>query len=208
MKKLLHSWSSQEFLSFLQGLDRRQKLKILLSGAGAILALVFFIWPAWIVRPQIQTRVNALKSQIALAENQLRFEPSLIEEHQQYEKRVQQIREKMFSLEETEGLLSILAEMAKRNQVSLISSQPEENTGAELPTPYKEKYRTYSYKMSLQGGYHALASFVNDIENYPKILRVDELSILGQDENPTIHLVEIRISAFVFRAAKPDLKKN
>lgn len=167
-----------------------------------VLFAVFVLWPAWIVRPQVTNQIRSMRSQIELGKVQVRSEPALLEEKRKLEAFCDQVRLMLWPAGEIEQLLGVLSKLAEKSHVSLVSSQPEEQVREPIPLPYGDRYASVSYVITVEGGYHAIAAFVSEMENYSKILRVDEVSILPQETTPHLHLGELRISAFSHREGK------
>ena len=196
MTKPFYRWTSKELIEFAQRFDRESLIKISAYVIGGLIFFIFIFWPAWIARPQVKGQITLLRSQIQSAQGQMMRENALLEEKKKYEELIKNVNSRLLHKRDAEGLLGILANLAKENRVNLLSSHPQDEA-AEFPPPFKEKYRVASYGMSLEGGYHALASFVSEIENYPAILRVDNFGILPQDEKPESHIAQIQVSGFV-----------
>lgn len=169
---------------------------------AALLFAVFVLWPAWILRPQVADQIRSMRSQIELGKVQVRNEPALLEEKKDLEEFCGQVRLMLWPAGEIEQLLGVLSKLAEKSHVSLVSSQPEEQRREPIPPPQGDRYASVSYVITVEGGYHALASFVSEMENYSKILHVDEVSILPQEMTPHLHLGELRISAFSHREGK------
>lgn len=200
MNKPFYQWSSQELLAYLKGMDRKTQIKFLIWVGGVGLFFVFIFFPAWIIRPQIDNQVEALRSQIQIVQGQIGQEPKLVEDKQKYETSLKRIRERLFNEDEMQRLLGLLAEMGQKSKVTLLSSKPDE-TAAKLPVPFDQSYAVSSYFISVEGGYHDLADFVSKIENYQKLLKVEEYLISPQEKTPKTHLCELKISAFLFKGS-------
>lgn len=200
--KSFREFKLQDALAYFQKLDRPTRKKFLMGGIGALAFLVFIFWPAWFERPMIQGRINVLRTQVQTAETQARLEPQLLEQRKKYEDSTRALISKLPTEGEIQRLLGILSSLGEKSQVTILSSQPEEREGAKIPKPFDQKYLSASYSLTVEGGYHALATFVSEIENYSRLLRVDELSISPQEEAPATHICELKISAFSLKGGK------
>lgn len=190
--KPFYQWTSQEVVDYFRKLDRKSQMRILGYGGGGILAFFFIFIPAWWSRPPLLNQVAAVRSQIQLGQAQVGQEAKLVEERKSYEAFVKETESKLLSRNEQERLLGILAELSKKAGVTLVSTQPKD-LAEKIPAPFDKKYRFVSYQLTVEGGYHALAAFVSEIENYPKLLRVVEFSVTPQEKNPRVHLSQIQI---------------
>lgn len=205
MGKPFYQWSSQEVVDYLRKLDRKTQVRILSFGGGGLLAFFFIFWPAWWLRPQVLNQGYALRSQIQLAQSQVNQEPKLLEERKSYETFVKETEARLLTQGEQERLLGILAELSKKSGVALLSTQPKD-LGEKIPAPFDKKYRFVSYQLTVEGGYHSLAGFFGEIENYPKLLRVVELSIVPQEKNSRVHLGQVQIVGFMLQPQAPGKK--
>lgn len=198
MIPLLKVKSGQEFLGYLRSLDRRSQLRLGLAVAGGLLFFLFVFWPAWITRPQIQNRIQVLQNAVLAAQAQIRQEPKLLEEQKELEAFIQAAHRGLLTENDTQGLTGILTEMSEKSHMALLSSQPQTEIQA-IPAPFDQKYAVLSFMLAVEGGYHALAGFISEVENYPKTLRVNEFSALPREEKPGVLVGEIRLSAFFKR---------
>lgn len=170
-------------------------------GAGGILLLVLFAWPAWMVRPQITQQIKGLRSNLTLAESKIKLEPKMKEEQQQCDLYIQEAEKRFLTESESQSLIGILTELGEKAGVTLLSTQPQTDVPA-IPDPFKEKYIPVSYLLAAEGGFHAFAAFISDIENHAKILRVEEFSVTPREEKPTTLVGEIRLTAFLLKDVK------
>ena len=196
--KPFYKWDAKELKEFFRNLDRKTKLRILAGAGGALILVPFVLWPAWVGRWQNQMSIQQLRLKIDSARYQIQQEPKLREEERAHESFIEEARLRLFTESEIQRLLGLLTEIGQRSKVALLSSQPQPET-VKISEPYQQKYQAHSYVIALEGGYHALATFVSEVENHSKILRVDEFSVSPREETPGMHLGEIRLSAFLKR---------
>ena len=195
--KPFNRWSSEELLDRLKKMERKTQIKIGFTALGIVILIPFFVWPAWVMRFQNDAQIEDLKLRISSAKAQILLEPKLLEEKKNYEAFIANTYSRLFTEGETQRLLGILTELGRKSKVALLSSQPTTDTPVPIPAPFDVKYRVLSYQISVEGDYHALATFVSEIENYPKNLRVDQFSITPQADKPLVHNTEIRLSVFL-----------
>lgn len=199
MEKPFYRWTSQELIAHLRKFDRKTKIKIGAASGGVILFLVFVFWPAWAIRPQLKDRVDSLRGRLLTAETQIRQEPKMIEQRMNDEAFVKKVRGRLLKAEEKERVPGILAEIAKQSKVMVLEITPADQESQDTgnpAAPQLEGYQAMYYDMTVEGGFHELATFVSEIENYAKILRVEEFSITAREESPQSHLGGIRVTAF------------
>jgi len=193
-----YKWTGRDIVDYFRGLDRKKRIRLAAFGGGGAVFLVLIFWPAWVARLGVEARVRELRNGIDFAQSQIRLEPTLGEQKKQYVKFIEETRSELLTEEETQGLIGVLTELAEKSKASLLSTQPQTDTPS-LPAPFAGQYMPLSYLLVVEGGYHALATFVSEIENHPKILRVDEFSVTPREESPGVHVSEIRLSAFLVK---------
>ncbi len=187
-----------EILNYVQKLDKKVRIQL---GAGTLTVfLLFFVifWPAWFVRPSLKGKIQNMKTSLATAETKIRLEPQMLKEKKECATFLQGSASRFFTESEAQGLIGILTEIGEKNDVKFLSTKPEKSVG-NIPDAYKEKYIPLAYLVAVEGGFHSLGSFVSDIENYSKILRVDEFSVTPQEEEPHQLVGEIRVTGFLLK---------
>lgn len=200
--KPFYKWTSKEIVENFKSLDQKTKIRLGVISAGSLFFLVLIAWPAWIVRPQLRSQIGALRIQNQLAQTTIQQEPKILEERKLHEAVVTQTVPRLLKEGEGEQVVGILAGIAEKSQVTLVSVEPESEESdakAKFPPPFDTKYRRFSYWVTVEGGYHSLAAFVSEIENHPKILRIAELSIASKEETPRTHLGRVLVAAFALR---------
>ncbi len=191
-----------EVLNYLKKLDKKSRIKLGAGAAGVLLFFFVVFWPAWVLRPSIKGKIQNLRSSLIAAESKIHLEPKMIKEKKEYEAFLQNAASRFFTESEAQGLIGILTEIGEKNDVKLLSTQPEKDNGS-FPEAYREKYIPLAYLVAVEGGFHSLGSFVSDIENYSKFLRVDELAVTPQEEVPHQLVGEIRVTGFLLKRLVP-----
>ena len=184
-------------------LSRAAKIRLAVILGGSFLFFIFFVWPAWIERPHLQGQVKSLRSSLVLAESKIKLEPNLVKEKEQYDAFIHETESRFLTEGEAQSLLGVLTEMADKSGVKLLSTQPQTDVPI-IPDPFKDKYVPLTYLLAVEGGFHGLAAFISNVENYAKILRVEEFSAVPKEENPGALVGEVRLTAYLL---KDEIKK-
>ena len=196
--------SLKEVGASFQRLDRTAKIRLAAIAGGSFLFFIFLVWPAWIERPHLQGQVKNLRSSLALAESKIKLEPNLIKEKERYDAFIHETASRFLTEQEAQSLLGIFTEMADKAGVKLLSTQPQTDVPI-IPDPFKDKYVPLTYLLAVEGGFHGLGTFISNVENYTKILRVEEFSAAPREENPSTLVGEIRLTAYLL---KDEIKKS
>ncbi len=185
-----------DFQAYWRGLGRRDRIRLSLFAVCLVVFIPFVVWPAWILRPYHQIQMKELSARVNSAKAQIQQEPKLLAEQIAYDSLIKETQARLFTEKEIQGLLGVLADLAQKSKVVLLSSQPQTTASEEIPAPYGKKYHSLSYLLALEGGYHALSTFVSEVENHPKLIRVDDFSVTPREETPGVHVAELRLSVF------------
>ncbi len=201
MPKSLSEISIRDALNAFKKLDRKAKIKLVSWILGTVFFIIFILDPAWVQRPRIKREIKDLEGKIVSAERQIQLEPQLLADRKKYTAQIEKTMARLLTEGETQRLLGLLANIAEKSQMAVLSSQPQIDV-EKIPDPFNQKYLPLSYLITLEGGYHELAHFVSIVESHPKILRVNEFSIEAQEDKPRFHVGEMRLSAFFLREGK------
>lgn len=181
-------------------LDRKTRVRLGLAVVLGILFIVFMVWPAWGVRPQLLAQIESFRSRNQTAQVQIYQEPKLLEERREHEAFIQKIQSRLFKEARKERIVGILAGIAEKSHVRLLGIAPREpEEEIKIPAPFDTKYDKASFAIRAEGDYHQLATFAREIENHPTILRVEEFSISPEGEDVRVHYGEVLLSAFFIK---------
>ncbi|GEM_PF-2367964 len=194
-------WVSERWGGYFKSLDRRARIQLIMLAVGLVLFIPFVAWPAWIVQPFLRLRLTELRERVQSAKVHIQQEPKLLAEKIAHETFIRETQGRLFTEKEVQGILGTLTQIGQKSKVTLLSSQPQAESHQAIPEPHNKKYQSLSYLLSVEGSYHALASFVSEIENYPQVIRVDDFSISPREETPETHLGELKLSVFLKREA-------
>lgn len=207
MPNILNLQSARDAWVYFKKLEAKSRVRLGVMTGGGLIFLVFFVWPAWMTRPQIRSQVQGLRGNLTLAESKIKLEPKMREEQKQCDAFIQQSLSRFLTQGESQSLMGVLTELGEKTGVKLLSTQPQTDVPS-LPDPFKDKYLPASYLLAVEGGFHSLSTFISDIENYPKILRVEEFSVTPREENPTTLVGEVRLTAFLLKDASRKLDET
>ena len=201
MNKPLSQWTTKDIGDYFRGLDRRTQIRLGAFSVGGLLFTIFILWPAWFSRFQVENEILMLRGQIRSAQVKISEIPKLAEEQKQHETVVEESRSRLIKESERETIVGIIAGIAKKSGVTLLGEEPQDLQGPDSkpPPPFDAQYLKITYWVTVEGDYHSLAEFIKGIENHPKILRVEELSIIPKEQTPKVHLGQILVSAFALR---------
>ena len=59
------------------------------------------------------------------------------------------------------------------------------------------RYHLQEFSIELRAGYHKLAGFINRFENLSPFLKVIDIDIAGNRNDPSNHIVKLKVGAYV-----------
>lgn len=192
--KPLSQMTTADLIEIAKKIDKPTWIKI---GIGAAIALVFsvvIVWPAWFQGAKVKGEIAVIESQIVRLQTLKRNEKMWLQNKEDYTKYIKEVKARLFSPGEASLLLGRIAKLADESKVSIISSSPRDGK-VEFPKPFDDSFKADLYDFTVEGGYHEMAHFINRIESYPQILRVELFQLSPNEDVPGKHLAEITLSA-------------
>ncbi|MCM8775418.1 MAG: type 4a pilus biogenesis protein PilO [Candidatus Omnitrophica bacterium] len=190
--KPIREWTASDVLVFVRGIDQKTWFKIGIMTAVAWILVGVIIWPAWVKRVQIHGEIDTMKKRIEALEQLKQKKSELLKNKSDYARYVQDVQSRLYSVGVGTLLLGEISKLAHESKVSIIASRPQDEA-VKFPPPYDQLYRSTLYDFTIEGGYHALGTFVSKIESYPKQLQIQSFRIEPKGENSTSHVSEIRL---------------
>ncbi len=192
-------WTGEDVVLFLKSFDRETWIKV---GIGAVvlgLFTYFIAIPAWITRGDLQQKASAVEGQIIRLQTLKRNEKNWLSQKEETLTYIQTIKERLYSPGETSLLLGLVSKIAEEAKVSIVASKPREGETIEFPEPYSSRYHAELYDFGLEGGYHEIGKFMEKIESYHKILRVEAFQLNPAKEDQKGHIAELTLSAIILK---------
>lgn len=200
IQKPLKEWTTADIVELLKSLDKATWLKIGVSAAIALALFGFLIWPAWFKRVQVHAQIRNLQARIHTLEIQKQRQPEWERNKTEYRDYIERTQMRLYQPGESALLLGEIAKLAEESGVAIIASRPRQET-LEFPSPFNKNYEAALYDFTVEGGYHALGTFVSKIEAYPRLLRIETFHIRPQDKMPERHLADLQLSVITYKKA-------
>jgi type IV pilus assembly protein PilO len=166
---------------------RDQKMVAVAVVAFALAALYWnFVWtPRHAELVQLAVRLDTLDAQNALSRARIAqgTAAELEAEAARYAKDLEVMRLLVPTHNELPSLLEQVSTAARREGLDLASVEPQ-------PIVHGETFDTYRYKVSVTGGYHALAEFMTNVGSLTRIVAPVNVA-LGLSANKNINAVKL-----------------
>jgi type IV pilus assembly protein PilO len=166
---------------------RDQKMVAVAVVAFALAALYWnFVWtPRHTELVALEVRLDTLDAQNAMARARIAqgTAAELEAEAARYTKDLEVMRLLVPTHNELPSLLEQVSTAARREGLDLASVEPQ-------PIVHGEMFDTYRYKVSLTGGYHALAEFMTNVGSLTRIVAPVNVA-LGLSANKNINAVKL-----------------
>lgn len=192
--KPLSQMTTADLIEIAKKIDKPTWIKIGIASAVAIVFSVLVVWPAWFQGAKVKGEIAVIESQIVRLQTLKRNEKMWLQNKDEYSKYIKEVKARLFSPGEASLLLGRIAKLADESEVSIISSSPRDGK-VEFPKPFDASFKADLYDFTVEGGYHEMAHFINRIESYPQILRVELFQLSPNEDVPGKHLAEITLSA-------------
>ncbi len=169
-------------------LTPQQERKILFgifSVIGLILWINFFLLAQHRALAAVRPQVEAQRQQIADWRDRLSRQPHMEVEIQQLSKAYPAPASPLPPEEQLPQLLKTLTDLARRSQASIFSSKPTSDVNK--LTPGVSGYLELQILVAVEGGYHQMGAFLDAVESSDLLIRLRELIIFRNEENPLRH---------------------
>lgn len=177
-------------------LTPRQQRQLLFGIGGGI---GFIAWVSLFLIPQQQALV-VVQPQVKNLREQLKTTRQELAERSAMEARVAELSSTYgFPAvvpppeQQLPDLLKAIGETARRHQVHFLAAKPKSDVNKLTPGP--SGYLELPIFVVVSGGYHEMGTFVDALENSSHLLRVRELAIRGNPENPYHHVGGLLLQA-------------
>ena len=166
---------------------RDQKMVAVAVVAFALAALYWnFVWsPRHVQLAELAVRLDTLDSQNAQSRARIAqgTAADLEAEAIRYGRDLEIMRLLVPTGNELPSLLEQVSTAARREGLDIASVEPQ-------PVVHGETFDTYRYKVSITGGYHALAEFMTNVGSLQRIVTPVNIS-LGMSTNKNINAVKL-----------------
>ncbi len=165
---------------------------------GSLCAVFFLVFiPLSAKNHTLKTKTKELTFQIKNAQAKIKTMPELKQQAELYGKQIDSIEKRFFQLRDLDQLLGELSKFAATDNVVIMGSKPLNDKTLLLPEPYQKKYLPVSYEFTLAGDYHEFGKFINDIEQFEKLILIREITLqTSTSKNRKLQCV-LQLSAFV-----------
>jgi type IV pilus assembly protein PilO len=160
---------------------------------GIIIVVIFYI--SWF-KPQNE-KLNGLAAQEAELKKTVDKDASYVEGPESQAKiaelkaRIAKFEQQLPNDKEIPELLSFLKKIANDSDIEYVSIVAQ-------PLAPSEFYIEIPFNVVLRGKYHNIGQMINQIENYKRLMKVDNVDISEGNEKGLQHNVGLKLSTYVF----------
>ena len=146
----------------------------------------------------LKNQNRELVRHIATAQTKIKRIPEYKQQLELYGKEIGLVEKRFFQLHDLDLLLGELSKLAANDGVVIMASKPLNDKATVLPDMYQKKYLPVSYEFTMSGDYHEFGKFINDIEQYEKLMLIRELTIQQNSAKQGRKLQSVfQVTAFV-----------
>lgn len=170
----------QGTLESIKALWQKDKKSVIQQGImilGVLVLLFVVLIPLSARNHFLKVKIREATREIATAEIKIKRAPEFKHQLELYGKQMEAIENRFFQIRDLDQLLGDLSKLAANDNVVITGSKPLSDQAKALPEPYQKKYFPVSYELILAGGYHDFGKFINDVEQFEKLILIREISI-------------------------------
>ena len=169
-----------------------------------IVALGILLGYYYLLTPQIarisllRKNITQKKAEIQKAKDTIAKKSHLEQEFQTVQKLIKKYRERMPGEDKIPDFLSSLTDIANEYKIKLMSINPGKLKISDKTHVYTE----YPMALSIKGGYHQIARFVNKLENLERFVKINQICVAFDKKDELKPDANIYLSIFIFQEAK------
>ncbi|MFH0762365.1 MAG: type 4a pilus biogenesis protein PilO [Candidatus Omnitrophota bacterium] len=189
-----------QFKKKIEGLDNKKLLVV-------FIALLVFIYLDYSFVMKLQLRnlrntapkIEKVKSDLNNLSLQLSKMQQAKEEHLAKQREFLSQAKKVISEGQVPSLLEEIANTAKNNNAELIQMKPlrQNLPAAKAKTPQGQNFSPLLITVELSCGYHELGHFINDLENNPIFIAVEDFAVIPQQKDYFKQKVGLTLKTYV-----------
>jgi len=175
---------------------------LLLSMLAALIAValyIYFIFVPQVVRVfKLTVGAGKMKSELRGARTTIMDLDKLKKDLEERSLKVDSYENKLPAEQEIPALLESLSNMAKESGIKIVGIVPEMTYVKDDKTAKKNQiYREIPILITAKSGYHELGSFLHNLENADRFMKVSDIRIRANKAAPGKHDVELMVSTYV-----------
>lgn len=214
-------------LKDLKSIDKKFVADVGIRYAIVLGLLWFGVLPSLRHWSSLDRDLRAERDQLAQARAKLAQAAPLGDQRPGFMDFIAKMQARFFTSDELPGLIAIVSDLARQHKLQMTASKPVQRTksmfvpppqpvtppppatqaaaGASLPVapagPPPQFYKSQDFEIEFAGGYHELGIFLSTLRKHPKLIEVQDLTIVT-GENPTEHKIILAIA--VYSKAEPS----
>ncbi len=203
--KIPDQLAKSQIIEFVKHVDKKTWAMWAIISAAALLILIFLVIPAWVERPLLRRDIENMQALIRQVNALSQKRPVWEENQKLFGALIDKTKGRVFTTEDLGLLLGQISKMASESRVDVLASKPM-NEKETFAAAYAAKYQPSGYDFTVQGGYHDLGMLISRLEEYDKLLRVQNLQIVSSDKSPERHICGLKLWAIVTPPPAPVKK--
>ncbi|MFH1459126.1 MAG: type 4a pilus biogenesis protein PilO [Candidatus Omnitrophota bacterium] len=179
----------------------KRKDQVLIAGI-VIIGIIIGASFLFIFQPLLKQILNynneekAIKAELEKVLNVAKDKEELQAEVKGIEDKIAAYEQKLSQQTDIPQMLDDLIRIGRKSNVEFVSIEPQKLEVITFKTDELKKYLKIPIDITLRAGYHEVAQFANYIENSEQFMKIDDVKISGNREEPLRHSIDLTISAF------------
>jgi len=179
----------------------KKEFLILYAIVGVIVVIAYFYL---ILKPQVVGLISSfsqsgkLKKELSDTITQIKAMDGLKKQLDGF-KSTQEYQEKKLPMEkEIPALLEGLSQTAKARGVKIVSIKPLEPQAVSIDNK-PAVYTAVPIDVTVRCGYHELGYFINNLEDAERFMKIEEITVEADSNNPRIHNIKILVYSYILQ---------
>lgn len=182
-----------EAVSNLKYLDRKFVIRVAVHYGVVLVFSALFVLPSCGKGVKYfleidKLKVDTAKNSAVIAQGAI-VQKDLTKQHEQ----INEVEKRFFLDDELPKLLSIIASLAKKNSINLISTKALYGSEGK---PFNKYYVEHAFLVNLSGGYHDFGMFLSDLKREAKLLKVRKINIAAIPQTPGKHDIRMELGVY------------
>jgi len=186
----------------LSAIDFKDNKTRVLAAAALGLIFVLILYFNLLLKPQVIkiakliTKANKVRAELKGAEADIAKIDQFKKEIEAYKGKVDSYEKTLPAEQEIPSFLENLSNMAKSSNIKIVAITPVVAAGGGGEAE-KGIYQEIPILINAKSGYHELGRFLNKLETSDRFMKVADIDIKGNRDNPNKHDIELLVLTYI-----------
>jgi Tfp pilus assembly protein PilO len=126
-------------------------------------------------------------------------EPAIRNEYASFKDKAEYLKRMLPAQDQISSLLSDFSSLAESSGVKILKIKPEENIADPKKKAVNNVYSEAPISVEARSGYHQLGDFINKLETGDRFIKIVDIDIKGNDQDPRHHNIKFKVITYVLK---------